>query len=72
MEDYITFEQYLEQKKISLVKFKEAEPNKYEELAKDFEQMNQKSFTNQYLFLINPIRRKYSIEQDTSSGTFEK
>tara|TARA_R110000868_G_scaffold171596_3_gene407288 strand:- start:1101 stop:1313 length:213 start_codon:yes stop_codon:yes gene_type:complete len=66
MEDYITFEHYLEQKKISLTKFKEAEPNKYEELSKDFEQMNHKSFTNQYLFLINPMRRKYFIEQDSS------
>ena len=68
MEDYITFEQYLEQKKIDLVKFKKAEPHKFEELAKDFEQMNHKSFTNQYLFLINPIRRKYPKEQDSTSN----
>lgn len=70
MEDHLTFEQYLEQKKISLAKFKEAEPNKYKELVKDFEQMNHKSFTNQYLFLINPLRRKYYLEQD--SGIIEK
>jgi hypothetical protein len=72
MEDPITFEQFLVSKKIDPKKFKFAEASKYEELSSDFPQMNAKSFTAQYLFLINPIRRKYLLEQSIEVEVVKK
>jgi hypothetical protein len=72
MEDQITFEQYLVSKKIDPKKFKSAEASKYEELSSDFPQMNPKSFTAQHLFLINPIRRKYLLEQSIEEEVVKK
>lgn len=72
MEDQITFEQYLASKKIDPKKFKSAEALKYEELSSDFAQMNPNSFTAHYLFLINPIRRKYLLEQPIEVQVIKK
>jgi hypothetical protein len=64
MEEAITFEQYLANKKIDANKFKSAEAAKYQELSYDFTQMNPNSFTAHYLYLINPIRRKYLLQAE--------
>ncbi len=61
MEDELTFEQYLVGKKIDGVKFKQHNPDQYRRLAVDFSQMHPNSFTAQYLFLINPLRRQYTL-----------
>lgn len=62
MEEQLTFGQYLQQKKINAEKFRQEEPQKYAALDRDFAEMHQDSFTAQYLFLINPLRRKYLLD----------
>ena len=61
MDQDLTFDQYLEQKKIDAGKFSVGEKEKYQEMEHDFTSMHPDSFTAQYLFLINPFRRKYPI-----------
>lgn len=68
----MTFEQYLANKKIDAEKFKSEESAKYQELASDFLQMNPKSFTAHYLFLINPIRRKHLLESSSEEEVVKK
>lgn len=58
----MTFEEYLEKKKIDAKAFKEAERTLFEELKAIFEQVHPDSFTMQKLFLINKIRRAYLLE----------
>lgn len=53
------FEKYLIGKKISPEKFRQAEPDRYQEFETLFLQMHPKSFTSQKLYLINKIRRMY-------------
>ena len=72
MEDQLTFEQYLTNKKIDADKFKSVELAKYQELASDFLQMNPNSFTSHYLFLINPIRRKYLLAPSLEEEVVKK
>lgn len=55
------FEEYLAKKKINSDLFKMNESELWGSLKKDFQQMNEKSFTSQKLFLINPLRRKYNL-----------
>lgn len=58
------FEEYLIGKKIDPAKFKQGEPSSFEELSRLFDQVHPNSFTQQKLFLINPIRRKYTLTED--------
>ncbi|PIB36753.1 hypothetical protein BFP72_15770 [Reichenbachiella sp. 5M10] len=67
MENHQSFESYLISKKIDSAKFKLAEQSLYEALASDFEQMHPDSFTQQKLFLINPLRRKYLAQEPSVS-----
>lgn len=62
MDEQLTFSQYLEQKKINAETFRQSEPEKYASLDHDFTEMHPDSFTAQYLFLINPLRRKYLLD----------
>ena len=58
------FEEYLIGKKIDPAKFKKGEPSTFEELSELFSQVHPNSFTQQKLFLINPIRRKYTLTDE--------
>ncbi|SMD34176.1 hypothetical protein SAMN04488029_1883 [Reichenbachiella faecimaris] len=62
MENDNNFISYLGSKKIDAGKFKGAEPELYQKLEGVFAQTHPDSFTAQKLFLINPIRRKYLLE----------
>lgn len=57
------FEEYLKGKKIDPAKFKNGEPSQFEEFSSLFDQIHPDSFTQQKLFLINPIRRKYPLAE---------
>lgn len=60
------FEEYLIQKRIDPVAFKHGEANRWQEFSYLFEQLHPDSFTAQKLFLINAIRRKYPLKEDTA------
>jgi hypothetical protein len=55
----VNFEEYLRSKRIDPEAFLKAEEELYRGWQKEFSQVHPTSFTNQKLFLINPIRRKY-------------
>lgn len=57
----MTFEEYLEKKKINSVDFMGKEPGRWQQLKAVFDQMHPESFTAQKLFLINNIRRAYPL-----------
>jgi hypothetical protein len=55
------FEEYLIDKKINSVAFKKGDAEMWNDFKNQFEQMHPKNFTAQKLFLINGIRRKYTL-----------
>ncbi|HEY8937910.1 MAG TPA: hypothetical protein VIM65_21960 [Cyclobacteriaceae bacterium] len=57
----MTFTDYLIRKKIDEEAFQKAEPALFENWKTEFEQMHPNSFTAQKLYLINPLRRKYTL-----------
>lgn len=57
------FDDYLQNKKIDLGKFKEELPKQYVEWHQLFNQIHPESFTQQKLFLINKLRRKYPLTE---------
>ncbi|WP_461137560.1 hypothetical protein [Spirosoma pomorum] len=57
----MSFEEYLTQKKINADQFKQAEPDRYSQWEREFEQVHPESFTVQKKFLINDTRRKYLV-----------
>ena len=59
----MAFEEYLIEKKIDSREFKANEPDRWQEWALLFEQVSPASFTSQKLYLINPIRRKYHLQE---------
>jgi hypothetical protein len=59
----VSFEEYLIAKKIDASAFKNAEPARWSEWEKEFAQVHPNSFTTQKLYLINPIRRKYPLQE---------
>jgi hypothetical protein len=66
-----TFEEYLTSKKIDSARFMESEPNVWHAWQEEFSQMHPNSFTVQKLNLINPIRRKYQLPQETEAKKTE-
>lgn len=58
----LTFEEYLAQKNIDQEKFRQAEPDRYQEWITLFGQIHPESFTNQKKFLINDVRRRYTLK----------
>ena len=57
----MTFTDYLISKKIDEGAFQKAEPSLFDSWKAEFEQIHPNSFTAQKLYLINPIRRKYTL-----------
>lgn len=57
----MTFEEYLEKKKINSVDFKQLEPERWQQLKTVFDHLHPESFTAQKLYLINKIRRAYPL-----------
>ena len=55
----MTFEEYLDSKKIDSAQFNKQEPEVFNEWKITFEQLHPNSFTAQKLYLINTIRRKF-------------
>ena len=66
------WEEFLTSKKIDTKAFKENEPSIWSEWKFLFEQMHPKSFVAQKLYLINPIRRKYPLQEEVSQPTVIK
>lgn len=62
MSEEITFEEYCISKNIHPEAFEKAEPALFAELKVIFDQVSPISFTQQKLFLINNIRRKYQLD----------
>jgi hypothetical protein len=67
MEKELSFEEYLISKKIDSSKFKLEESDQYTGLKAEFDQMHPSSFTQQKLFIINPLRRKYQLKESDSA-----
>jgi hypothetical protein len=63
----MTFEEYLQSKRIDSHKFKAAEPDRWEEWRSLFEALSPSSFTSQKLYLINGVRRKYLLQTPDST-----
>lgn len=62
------FVEYLKSKKIDPAKFKDQLPDQYVEWMEIFNQVHPNSFTQQKLFLINNLRRKYAyLEKEAVS-----
>jgi len=61
------FEEYLKSKKIDAATFKEQAPEMWEEWLHLFQEVHPNSFTQQKLFLINPVRRKYPLKEEVTS-----
>lgn len=56
------FEAYLVSKKIDSNLFRSQEPQLWSAWKTEFEQVHPNSFTAQKLYLINPVRRKYTLK----------
>ena len=56
------FIEYLKSKKIDPVGFKKNQPEQYQDWLELFNQVHPDSFTQQKLFLINKIRRSYTLK----------
>jgi len=59
----VSFEEYLITKKIDTYAFKSAESVRWEDWQKEFALVHPNSFTTRNLYLINPIRRKYPLQE---------
>ena len=59
----LDFKTYLIKKKIDPEAFANGQPDRYQEFKALFDQVHPDSFTAQKLFLINPIRRAYPLEE---------
>lgn len=62
----MNFEEYLKGKKIDPISFKKREVDQYNDFEKLFLQMHPNSFTSQKLFLLNAIRRKYTLKEEVA------
>jgi len=66
----MTFDAYLLSKKIDPARVLAAEPQQYAQLKQVYDETGAISFTQQKLFLINPLRRKYKwtdVPQETAA-----
>ena len=59
----MNFIEYLKSKKIDPEKFKLAQQDQFVEWLELYNQLHPNSFTQQKLFLINNLRRKYTYEE---------
>ncbi|SKB62451.1 hypothetical protein [Daejeonella lutea] len=60
----MTFEEFLNKKKIDLAQFKTAEPGLYLEFQSHYSQMGAKSFDHSKKFLFNKLRRAYHLKEE--------
>lgn len=67
----MTFNEYLQAKKIDTKSFALAEPERFREYKQLFDQVHPESFTAQKLFVINRIRRKYPLKEDAGENRKE-
>ncbi len=58
-----SFEEYLRIKKIDSARFKLQEPSLFEEWEQLFSEVHPDSFTAQKKFLINPVRRRFPLQE---------
>lgn len=63
---HMDFAGYLKSKKIDPEKFRASQPALFSEWSSLFDHVHHNSFTQQKLFLINEIRRKYILEEKES------
>lgn len=61
----MTFEEFLIIKKIDKEAFRQHESERFAEWQKEFDSIHPASFTSQRLYLINPIRRKYPLKNES-------
>jgi len=66
------FDEYLQSKKIDPIAFRSGEQALYQSLKQVYDQTGQVSFTQQKLFLINPLRRKYTWTDAPQQATAPK
>ncbi len=59
----MTFEEYLAKKKIDALSFQAAQPDRFADWKRLFEQMSEASFTSQKLYLVNPLRRQFPAKE---------
>ena len=62
------FEEYLSSKKIDTKIFKEKEPELWKEWCALFAKVHPNSFSQQKLYLINPIRRQFPLKEGISTN----
>jgi hypothetical protein len=65
----VNFEAYLISKKIDSEAFGKAEPAVWQLWKDEFEQLHPNSFTSQKLYLINPVRRKYRLQEKVAEAS---
>lgn len=58
---------YLASKKIDAKNFAQGDPDRYQAFARVFGQVSPESFTQQKLFLINGLRRRFPLPQEVES-----
>ncbi|MBT1710422.1 hypothetical protein KK062_19415 [Fulvivirgaceae bacterium PWU5] len=63
----MNFRDYLTSKKIDTEAFRQAEPALWATWSAEFAEMHPSSFTAQKLYLINPVRRKYTLQIEVVS-----
>ena len=61
----MNFEEYLKSKKIDSDSFMASEQSVWESWKAEFDEVGPTSFTAQKLYLINPVRRKYHLKEET-------
>jgi hypothetical protein len=61
---HLSFEDYLTSKKIDPAKLRKAKPQLWLEWEHHYEQMSPSSFTDQKLYLINPLRREFPLTEE--------
>lgn len=59
----MTFKEFCIDKKIDAKLFFQGNPDLFKEMKSTFDKMHPKSFTMQYLFIINDTRRLYLLEE---------
>ncbi|MFZ6666355.1 hypothetical protein [Peijinzhouia sedimentorum] len=59
-----SFEEYLSSKKIDSADLKKARPQLWLEWEQQYEQLNPTTFTDQKLYLINPLRREFPLKTE--------
>jgi hypothetical protein len=68
----MTWEEYCIKKKIDTEAFRKNDLAKWQELKNIFEQVHPNSFTEQKKFLINDLRRRYLLKEESKKEELPK